>query len=43
VDTEELEALDPLYYSGGERGACSALHGQLLCLPDVEGEVVAFL
>ena len=46
MDTEELEALNPLHYSptdvnGGLLGPLfPEVHNQLLCLADVEGEVV---
>jgi hypothetical protein len=36
VDTEEIEALDPLHYSP----QFTVVHDQLLCLADIEGEVV---
>ena len=45
MDTEELEALDPLHYSPVDvDGRVLAplfpvVHNQLLCLADVEGEV----
>jgi hypothetical protein len=47
VDTDELEALDPLHYSpidvnGGVLGPpFPVVHNQLLFLAEVEGEVVA--
>jgi hypothetical protein len=37
VDTEKLEALDPLHYSPID---VDVVHNQLLCLVDVEGEDV---
>ena len=37
MDTEELEALDPLHYSSID---VDVVHNQLLCLVDVEGEDV---
>ena len=46
MDTEELEALDPVHYSpvevnGGVLGSLfPVVHDQLFCLADVEGEVV---
>jgi hypothetical protein len=46
VNTEELEALDPIHYSpfnvnGGVLAApFLVVHDQLLCLADIEGEVV---
>ena len=46
VDTKEPEALNPLHYSpvdvnGGVLGALfPVVHDQLLCVADIEGEVV---
>jgi hypothetical protein len=46
VDTEELEDLDPLHYNpvdvnGRMLGPpFPVVHDQLLCLADIEGEVV---
>jgi hypothetical protein len=46
VDTKELETLDPLHYSpidvnGGRFGLpFPVVHDQLLCLANIEGEVV---
>jgi hypothetical protein len=46
VDTKELETLDPLHYNpiningGLYRPPFPVVHGQLLCLAHVEGEVV---
>ena len=46
MNTEELEGLNPLHYSpigvdGGVLGPLfTAVHNHLLCLADVEGEIV---
>jgi hypothetical protein len=49
VETEELEALNPLNYShidvdaGVLAASFPVVHDQLLCLADFEGEIVIYL